>query len=786
VIFATYQSGEALGKAAQKAKFAFDLGIMDEAHKTVGDGDKLFSHLLHDKNLPINRRIFMTATERRYRGKGDKILSMDNAAIYGDTFHLLSFKKALETKPAILSDYRIVTILVSREEVANLIRKNVFVKPDKGRWNKEVEAEMLASLVALRKAMRKYPIKHAVSFHSSIQRAESFKDHNEVYNQAFKKHGTIETFHVSGKTPTGTRARIVNEFATTDRSLITNARCLTEGVDVPDIDCVLFADPRRSAVDIVQAVGRALRPAKGKKMGYVIVPILHDAKAKPDDIFDSDEFQEILTSLRALAANDERIIEYFRTVSQGKRRRGGGRVVFDINEKLAERVNLEEFAKHIELKCWDRLARLSWRPFEQARAFAQSLNLKGTAEWFAFCRGEVPSKGRLPSDISSYPSGTYQNRGWTNWGDWLGTGTVAPFLRKYRPFRKARTFARSLGLKSGSEWYAFCKGTMKDSGTLPPDIPAAPHAAYADNGWVSWGDWLGTGNVAFYLQKYRSFRKARAFVRALRLKSTRDWLAYCSGDLAGKGQLPKDIPSNPNKTYEDSGWKGMGDWLGTGTVAPRLRKYRPFTKARAFARRLRLQNSSEWHAFCKGTLKGKGSLPSDIPFAPHNTYADDGWAGMGDWLGTGTIAPALMKYRSFGKARAFACRLRLKSTAEWSAFCKSQMPSKGALPPDIPANPRNTYAKRGWKSMGDWLGTGLVAYSLRRCRPFSKARAFVRSLQLRDVYDWYDFCKGNLLHKGTLPKDIPASPNYAYRNEGWSGYRDWLGTDRKRKSKRRR
>jgi predicted helicase len=272
---------------------------MDEAHKTVGDGYKLFSHLLHDKNLPIRRRIFMTATERRYRGKGYKVLSMDNAAIYGDTFHLLSFKQALEQKRAILSDYRIVTILVSREEVADLIRENVFVKPAKERWNKEIEAEMLASLVALRKAMRKYPIKHAVSFHSSIQCAEIFRDHNVTYNRAFKKQGTIETFHVSGKTLTGTWVRIVNEFAATDRGLITNARCRTEGVDVPDIDGVMFADPRRSAVDIVQAVGRALRPAKGNKMGYVIVPILHDAKAKPDGIFDSEEFQDTDNAARA-------------------------------------------------------------------------------------------------------------------------------------------------------------------------------------------------------------------------------------------------------------------------------------------------------------------------------------------------------------------------------------------------------------------------------------------------------------------------------------------------------
>jgi len=454
VVFTTYQSGEAIAKAVRRAKFAFDLGIMDEAHKTVGDGAKLFSHLLHEKNLPVKRRIFMTATERRYRGKGDKILSMDDPVIYGDTFHLLSFKRALEEKPAILSDYRIVTILVSREEVAELIRKNVFVRPDKGKWTKEIEAEMLAALVALRKAMRKYPIRHAVSFHSSIRRAEIFKEHNDAYNRAFRKHGTIDTFHVSGQTPTGTRARVVKEFAETDRALITNARCLTEGVDVPDIDCVMFADPRRSAVDIVQAVGRALRPAKGKKMGYVIVPILHDAKAKPDDIFDSEEFQEILTTLRALAANDDRIIEYFRAISQGHYRSKGGTVVFDIDEKLTKQIDFEKFVKDIELKCWSRLARLSWRPFELARAFSRGLAYSGQVEWFA-------KKASLPFDIPVAPHLVYARTGWKSWGDWLGTGAVAPALRCFRPFRDARRYARSLKLESAREWRLFYRGQLE-------------------------------------------------------------------------------------------------------------------------------------------------------------------------------------------------------------------------------------------------------------------------------------------------------------------------------------
>ncbi len=152
---------------------------------------------------------------------------------------------------------------------------------------------------------------------------------------------------------------------------------------------MLFADPRRSAVDIVQAVGRALRPAPGKKLGYVIVPILHDADATPDDIFDSDSFQEVLTTLRALAANEDRIIEYFRTVSQGRQRTGGGTVQFDMDERLAKRIDLAQFVRDIDLRCWDRLARLSWRPFDEARAFAQKLKLKSANEWRAYPNGAV-------------------------------------------------------------------------------------------------------------------------------------------------------------------------------------------------------------------------------------------------------------------------------------------------------------------------------------------------------------------------------------------------------------
>ena len=776
VVFTTYQSGEALAQAARSARFRFDLGIMDEAHKTVGDTDKLFSHLLHDANLPIRRRLFMTATERRYAGQSDTVLSMDNPAIYGETFHLLSFKRALEYDPPILSDYKIISIAVSRDEIAELIRQNVFVKPDKGRWNKEIEADMLASLVALRKAMAKHPIRHAVSFHSSIQRAELFKIHNDAFSSAFPKFGKLETFHVSGKTPTGTRARIIGEFAQTQRGLITNARCLTEGVDVPGIDCVLFADPRRSAVDIVQAVGRALRPAPGKKLGYVIVPILHDADATPDDIFESDSFQEVLTTLRALAANDDRIIEYYRAASQGRQRTGGGSVEFDLDERLAQRIDLMQFVREIDLKCWDRLAKLSWRPFEEARAFARGLKLKSTAQWFAFCKGDMRWLGQLPSDIPANPRGTYAESGWKGMGDWLGTGNVANFLKEYRTFTEARAFARKLKLKSTAEWLAFCGGKMPQRGRLPADIPTNPHVTYDGRGWKSFGDWLGTGTIATLLRKYRPFSQARAFVHKLKLKNSAEWFAFCKGKIAGLPKLPADIPVAPSRSYHKKGWKGMGDWLGTGNIANFLKEYRSFSKARTFARKLKLKSESEWRLFCKGKMPELGKLPSDIPKNPSGTYTDDGWAGMGDWLGTGTVAPGLMRFRPFPSARAFAHNLELKSGSEWFAFCRGEMPQLGKLPSDIPTTPYNTYAKKGWKGMGDWLGTGKIATRFVKYRPFVEARAFAHKLKLMNRSEWLAFCRGKMPRLGKLPADIPLAPSWVYARMGWNGMGDWLGT----------
>jgi predicted helicase len=146
------------------------------------------------------------------------------------------------------------------------------------------------------------------------------------------------------------REREVREFARADSSLITNARCLTEGVDVPGIDCVLFADPKGSTIDIVQAVGRALRPARGKENGYVIVPVLiRDTNV--DTLEQSEAFKHVIAVLRSLAANDERIIEEFRAIASGRQPSSKAIVSFDGSEHFAMSIDIEEFVKTLEIRC---------------------------------------------------------------------------------------------------------------------------------------------------------------------------------------------------------------------------------------------------------------------------------------------------------------------------------------------------------------------------------------------------------------------------------------------------
>jgi superfamily II DNA or RNA helicase len=675
IVFTTYQSGTKLAAGARKARIKFDLAILDEAHKTVGAHSKTFATLLSDKKIKIQRRVFMTATERVFRGDRSDVLSMDNEKDYGARFFQLSFKEAI--KQRIITDYKILTITVSDGHVRKLIDENRILKLN-SRDLDEAEAQAIAAGIALKRTYKRHAVKHAISFHRSIRGADRFREQQDALNRMGSLGPKTTNLHISSKKTAGQRSDLLREFVVHKRALMTNARCLTEGVDVPAIDCVMFADPKQSRVDIVQAAGRALRRYEGKEHGYIVVPLVVPEKMNFDKFAETTAFKQVAQTITALSTQDERIADEFRTIEKG--RVSSGKIVeIEGDIPVGMKMKLGDFAEAISTRIWESVGRANWRPFILAREFVRNLSLKSSAEWDDYCKSD-----RRPFDIPTNPNIAYAEDGWIGMGDWLGTGTIATHLRKYRPFQKARRFVRTLGLKSQADW-----DTYANSSRWPSDLPKAPHMVYADEGWRSWGDWLGTGRIANQLRKCRPFTKARAFVRSVGLKTRSEWLAF-----ARSGKLPPDIPVKPERVYAGEGWSGVGDWLGTGTIASHLRKYRSFAEARAFARALGLSSAGEWRAFCKS------GLPPDIPANPNQVYLHKGWTSWADWLGTTTIATNQRQYRSYPEAMAFVHSLGLKSANEWRAYTKL-----GNLPKDLPVSPNRTYAKKGWSSWGDWLGT---------------------------------------------------------------------------------
>jgi hypothetical protein len=333
---------------------------------------------------------------------------------------------------------------------------------------------------------------------------------------------------------------------------------------------------------------------------------------------------------------------------------------------------------------------------------------------------------------------------------------------RWRPFAEARAIARCLELTGQKEWYAFARGRLPSKGARPADIPTQPNQAYANTGWTSWGDFLGTGYVAQRLRAYRPFRQARAYARALGLASRAEWLALCRARVGGQPVLPPDIPATPHKIYAGRGWIGYGDWLGTGRVRASNYQSRSYEEACAFVRAVGIRSQLEWWAYCRGELRGLAPRPLDIPSTPHKVYRGRGWVNWGQFLGTNSVATFQRTYRSFAASRAYARKLGLRDRRAWSMWCVS-----GNRPADIPGRPDRTYAGKGWVSWGDFLGTGNVHSSRVRRRSFAAMRASVHQLGL---------CSGGeyvrAKRDGRIPIDIPTM---IQRHPEWKGWADFLG-----------
>lgn len=335
VVFSTYQSIDTIAQAQQAGLPDFDLILCDEAHRTTGAtltaGDESNFVKIHDNGyIRSARRLYMTATPRLFseEAKMDAkntetvLCSMDDEDLYGTEFHRLGFGKAVEQ--GLLTDYKVLILTIDEGKVAESLQQQL--ADDNNELNLDDAAKIVGCWNGMAKRTGKLadgsgfepgeaPMQRAVAFARNISEskelAKRFREVVQAYDGADEEILQCDVDHVDGTFNTLRRNDLLDwlkqDPGPNKARILSNARCLSEGVDVPSLDAVLFLRPRNSVVDVVQSVGRVMRLAEGKKYGYIILPVAVPAGMPPEQaLADNRRFRTVWQVLQALRAHDDR------------------------------------------------------------------------------------------------------------------------------------------------------------------------------------------------------------------------------------------------------------------------------------------------------------------------------------------------------------------------------------------------------------------------------------------------------------------------------------------------
>jgi predicted helicase len=335
VILSTYQSIGIIHEAQKLGLGNFDLVIADEAHRTtgvtlMGEEDSMFTRIHDDKYVKGVKRLYMTATPKVYgdsaKAKADAadawLASMDDYETYGEEFYHLGFGEAVTRD--LLSDYKVLVLTVNEEAVTAAFQQQLSDS------NHELKLDDATRIVGCLNAFAKHdptnqyftndnsPMKRVVAFSNTINNSKKFKELFSEVSERFKRYTSsdlaisVAVDHVDGSFNSFKRDELLGWLKTEPPQsmchVLSNARCLTEGVDVPSLDAIVFLEPRNSMVDVVQAVGRVMRKNANKKYGYVILPIGIPSGITPEEaLSDNKRYAGVWQVLNALRSHDSRL-----------------------------------------------------------------------------------------------------------------------------------------------------------------------------------------------------------------------------------------------------------------------------------------------------------------------------------------------------------------------------------------------------------------------------------------------------------------------------------------------
>ncbi|MFJ5680240.1 Helicase associated domain protein [Streptomyces sp. NPDC093097] len=321
-VFATYASLPVLVAAHHEHGLpAWDLAVVDEAHRTAGHRGKPWAAIHHDAQVPARRRLYQTATPRVWSvsDTDTPLAAMDDTTLFGEVAYRLGLAEAI--KRGLLADYQVLVPAVSDAD----IHQALAAAPTR----RDFSAEALrnaALQIAVLQAVREAGLNRVLTYHQRVSSARVFAEELERTAHAaglLPADGPLWARWTSGKHSAQARTRMLREFSDhRGTAVISNARVFAEGVDIPQAKAVVFADARQSEIDTVQAIGRALRqqPGEGKKATIVVPVYLGPQQQDSETLLESSAYAPLWWTLRALRSHDDRFIDRVAMLPRGSER----------------------------------------------------------------------------------------------------------------------------------------------------------------------------------------------------------------------------------------------------------------------------------------------------------------------------------------------------------------------------------------------------------------------------------------------------------------------------------
>jgi len=460
-------------------------------------------------------------------------------------------------------------------------------------------------------------------------------------------------------------------FNEKDKAILIGTPWLITGIDAPNTDAFIPVYDMGSEITATQGIGRGQRPVDGKNL-IVYIPVnpnsreittmlrvankfindenVHveametNTEENPESIFGSVQRRNITSEIDRDINADASLKVYWNKVYQdltsseiGSINEYSRLISFEEARDFVRKLNLRT---QLEFYDWKKnsddrtipyvpnrqylLQWLSWadflgtkpgwkgeyRPFEEARDFVWSLNLKTQDEWQKYSKS-----GQRPFDIPSNPKKVYGDE-YLSFYDWLGTKKG---FSKWKTLDELSQFAKSVGINSSKEWIDYWKKNEK-----PNDIPLYLSNSYPVE-WKGWNSFLGKEEK----QNFVSYQEAENFAKTLNLSKMSEWFEWCK-----RANRPSNIPTNPQNIYKDKGWESWGVFLGTGVVADVKKIFLSYEEAKKVVKMLNLKNAKEWKKYSASDKR-----PTNIPAGPNEYYKKNNeWKGWGDWLGNNKVS----------------------------------------------------------------------------------------------------------------------------------------------------